>query len=213
MGVSYIQKIYYNDKLLILTTNSDEYISENPISETYTIYTGATMRNFNLALQNLEMPGSLGSLIEDVSLETIQECIQNLYNHIDAAGGIVYNEFGAILMIFRRGKWDLPKGKRDTGETMEECSLREVREETGIKNLELDNKICDTFHVYAQDNDLMLKRTSWYKMKSLSTEKLKPQKEENIMEAKWVFENDLKYYSNKTYEAIREVLKTAGLKW
>ena len=209
----FTQKIYYNDKPLILTTDSEGYINQNPTAELYTFFHGATMRNFNQALQHLEMPGAKGGIIEDVSAISIQECLKDLYAPIDAGGGIAYNEDGAILMIFRRGKWDLPKGKRDEGETMEECALREVREETGIKNLTLDTKICDTYHVYAQNNELMLKRTSWYKMKASVTEKLKPQKEENIIEARWVSEKDLAPLALKTYEAVREVLKTAGLKW
>ena len=53
---------------------------------------------------------------------------------IIAAGGLVTNENNELLMIFRRGKWDLPKGKLDKGETIEECAIREVEEETGIGN-------------------------------------------------------------------------------
>ena len=209
----FTQKIYYNDKPLILTTDSEEYINNNPSGELYTYFHGATMRNFNQALQHLEMPGTKGAIIEDISAVTIQERLVELYTPIDAGGGITYNENGAILMIFRRGKWDLPKGKRDEGESIETCALREVSEETGIKQITLGDKICDTYHVYAQNNELMLKRTAWYKMKASSSEKLKPQKEENIMEARWVNEKELTPLALRTYEAVREVLKLAGLKW
>ena len=117
--MTFTQKIYYNDKPLILTTDSEGYMNQNPTGELYTYFYGATMRNFHLALQHLEVPGAKGGIIEDVSPITIQECLKDLYSPIDAAGGIAYNEHGEILMIFRRGKWDLPKGKRDEGENME----------------------------------------------------------------------------------------------
>ena len=93
------------------------------------------------------------------------------------------------------------------------AALREVREETGLQNLILGEKITDTYHIYAQNNEQMLKRTAWYKMKGLLTDPLLPQKEENILEARWVAEADLTPIAARTYEAIREVLRLVGLKW
>ncbi len=159
--MNFSQKIYYNDKPLILTTDSEAYLESNPVAD----------------------------------------------------GGLVFNEDHALLMIFRRGKWDLPKGKLDEGEDIEACSLREVCEETGLKNVTLDGKLCDSYHIYAQDGNQYLKHTSWYKMKGNITDKLKPQKEENILEARWVTEKEIGSYAARTYEAIRDVLKVAGLRW
>jgi ADP-ribose pyrophosphatase YjhB (NUDIX family) len=152
-------------------------------------------------------------MVHDDSVVTIQECIHDLYTPIDAAGGVTYNEDGNVLMIFRRGKWDLPKGKRDEGESMDACALREVCEETGLQRLQLDQKICDTYHIYAQDQELIMKRTTWYRMYASAAEKLKPQKEENIIEARWVADHEMPLFATKTYEAVRDVLRAAGLKW
>lgn len=211
--MTYTQKIYYNDKPLIVTTDSEKYFHEQPYSETYNFFVGASIRNFNQALQQLEVPGTPGCMIHEDSVVTLQECLHDLFSPVDAGGGVVYNEHGAILMIYRRGKWDLPKGKRDEGETMEDCALREVAEETGLQTLALEDKVCESYHVYSQDNELMLKRTVWYKMQATVAEKLKPQKEENIIEARWITEKELGQYVHKTYEAIKEVLKHAGLHW
>ena len=68
---------------------------------------------------------------------------------IIAAGGLVLNEKNELLMIFRRNKWDLPKGKLDEGESIEACALREVKEETGLQKLKLEKFIDITFHDYA----------------------------------------------------------------
>jgi ADP-ribose pyrophosphatase YjhB (NUDIX family) len=116
-------------------------------------------------------------------------------------------------MIFRRGKWDLPKGKLDEGEDIEACALREVTEETGLSDLQLGKKICDTYHIYSQNGEHLLKHTAWYTMQGSSAQKLKPQKAENIMEARWVAQKDLAPLVGKSYEAIREVIRAAGLQW
>lgn len=211
--MNFSQKIYYNDKPLILTTDTEAYIDNNPVAETYSFFTGATLRSFTQALQQMDRPGVKGAVIEDASEKALQEQLHAMYSSIEAGGGIAYNEQNDILMIFRRGKWDLPKGKLDAGESIDECALREVKEETGLQQLTLGEKICDTYHIYTQKSEQMLKRTAWYRMEASATEILKPQKEENILEARWVNPKDLGPLASRSYEAIREVLKTAGLKW
>ena len=123
------------------------------------------------------------------------------------------NENDAVLMIYRRGKWDLPKGKKDAGEDIAQCALREVSEETGLQQLKLKNKICETYHIYTQNRQNLLKCTTWYRMKAAGSETLVPQAEENILEARWIAESELSPIVFKSYEAIREVLQEAGFKW
>ena len=209
--MNFLQKVYFNDKPLILTTDKDAYITDHPQAETYTVYVGATLRSFTQAIQQMERPGIMGAIIEDISEDSLRTQLYAMYHPIDAAGGIAYNENGSILMIFRKGKWDLPKGKLDAGEDIRECALREVKEETGLKTLVLEDKICDTWHIYEQKNEQIIKCTAWYKMKGSSADKLKPQKEENILEARWVGVKEIAPLAAKSYEAIREVLKMAGL--
>jgi len=176
-------------------------------------FTGAFTRNYRLALGHLDKLTALGAIVEDESADALVNELQKLYKPIDAGGGVVKNEKEEVLMIFRRGKWDLAKGKRDDGESMEECSVREVTEETGLHDLKIGEKICDTYHIYSQYKKNLLKRTAWYHMHGRSTEKLTPQLEENILEARWIAERNLGPIVSKSYEAIREVLLQAGLKW
>tara|TARA_B100001758_G_scaffold126834_1_gene109091 strand:- start:348 stop:773 length:426 start_codon:yes stop_codon:yes gene_type:complete len=51
-----------------------------------------------------------------------------------AAGGCIYNDLGKVLLVHRPkyDDWSFPKGKLDKGESLEECALREVFEETGF---------------------------------------------------------------------------------
>ena len=211
--MNFVQKIYYNNKPLILTNDSKAYMREHPIAEGYLSFVGAFPRNFRLAFEHLDKSRTLGAIIEDESQKSLKEELHRMYSPIDAAGGVVVNEQDAVLMIYRRGKWDLPKGKCDDGEEIPACALREVSEETGLQKLKLGDKICDTYHVYSQYGENLLKRTAWYKMKGSVSETLTPQKEENIQEARWIAERDMGPIVYKSYEAIREVLHSAGLKW
>jgi 8-oxo-dGTP pyrophosphatase MutT (NUDIX family) len=209
----FTQKIYYNNKPLILTNDGKEYIRQHGIAQGYEYYTGAFPRHFRLAIQHLDKSRTLGAIIEDISPQSLQQELYNIYEPVDAGGGVVQNENGDVLMIYRRGKWDLPKGKRDDGEDIAACALREVSEETGLQGLQLGEKVCDTYHVYSQNKQSLLKHTVWYRMTGSSKETLVPQKEENILEAKWINEAELGPIVYKSYEAIREVLHQGGLKW
>ena len=112
-----------------------------------------------------------------------------------------------ILMIFRRGKWDLPKGKLDTGETLEDCAIREVEEETGLRNIKLLSPLIITYHTYHEGSKFILKESHWYKMKVTGEQKLIPQTEEDIHEIKWVKKSDLKPYMKNSYPSVVDVLE------
>lgn len=175
--------------------------------------TGAFARNFRLAQEHLKQPRSLGVIIEDISMDALIKELNATFEPIEAAGGVVSNPDGGVLMIYRRGKWDLPKGKRDDGEGIEACAEREVIEETGLPKLTMGEKICETYHVYAQNGVELLKTTHWFKMHSKKAYELTPQKEENILEARWVAEKKIGNYMPQSYDAIKEILLEAGKKW
>ncbi|HET7117807.1 MAG TPA: NUDIX domain-containing protein [Hanamia sp.] len=126
---------------------------------------------------------------------------------IRAAGGLVKNKEGEILLIFRLGKWDLPKGKLEENETLEECAIREVQEKTGLRKLELNNLIKISYHIYTQFGKRILKETHWYAMNATEDEKLIPQAEEDITKIVWSKKGDLEKYFLNSYPTIVEILK------
>ena len=128
---------------------------------------------------------------------------------IIAAGGIVVNPKNEMLWIFRRGFWDLPKGKLDPNETIEACAIREVMEETGISHLILGYLILKTTHRYHDIyfNSEVEKTTYWYAMTTDTLQDGKPQTEEDIEAIAWVKKEDIAPYLAKTYDSIKEVME------
>lgn len=125
---------------------------------------------------------------------------------VKAAGGIVRNEANHILFIFRKGTWDLPKGKLDPGEKTKKAAIREVEEECGIKVTECGKKLFRTWHAYDTYGRITLKKTTWYAMHAFHQPKLVPQLEEEITLAKWIPAGDVKMVQENTYPLIRDIL-------
>ena len=127
---------------------------------------------------------------------------------IIAAGGLVFNDEAKLLMIFRRGKWDLPKGKLDEGEKIEHCAVREVKEETGLKKVRIKKFAGVTFHEYFDPHiqEEVIKETHWFEMNARGDQKLIPQHEEDIEKIEWVDDKDLKEKLSNTYPNIIEII-------
>lgn len=132
---------------------------------------------------------------------------------IIAGGGLVRNEAGELLLIFRRGKWDLPKGKLDEGETIAECAVREVMEETGITGLTLGALIGISYHEYFDTfiNQEVIKETHWFAMQASGVQHLVPQTEEDILEIRWVKGDALAACLDNSYDTVIDIIKKAGL--
>lgn len=128
---------------------------------------------------------------------------------IQAAGGLVFTN-GAdkqVLLIFRRGKWDLPKGKLDSGEDLETCAIREVEEETGLKGASILQPLSLTYHTYHEGGVHILKESHWFLMKASSAVPLTPQTEEDIEECKWIALAKLKNYTAHMHASLVDVVQ------
>lgn len=145
-------------------------------------------------------------------IEEIWEDFTHMFRVVEAAGGIVSNKEGKILFIHRLGKWDLPKGKIEKDESLEQAALREVEEETALQELILEEFVNNTFHVYKERNgDRILKTTYWFKMSYVGEKDPIPQTEEGITEVSWKNQDEIQQeVFPKTFQNIKLILKTSG---
>jgi 8-oxo-dGTP pyrophosphatase MutT (NUDIX family) len=126
---------------------------------------------------------------------------------IEAAGGMVINGKDQLLLMLRRGQWDMPKGKLDDGESIEQCALREVEEETGLATLLLEQKLQITYHTYKIGSQEVIKPSHWYLMKFTGTENPVPQTEEDITEIRWVNKEEATDLLALMFPSIREMVE------
>ncbi|WP_374549476.1 NUDIX hydrolase [Flavobacterium sp.] len=120
-----------------------------------------------------------------------------------AGGGLVYNKKGEVLFIFRNGKWDLPKGGIEKNEDIEHTAIREVEEETGVKELKIVKKLQKTYHVFRRNGKFKLKVTHWYEMTSSYDGTLTPQEKEGIEKAVWLKPEEIPTALQNSYENIK----------
>ena len=127
------------------------------------------------------------------------------FTPVEAAGGVVVDDGGRVLMIYRNNRWDLPKGHLEPCETLAACALREVSEETGIEAAHSrDEELCATLHCYNLYGKWEMKRTHWYAMRRVAGT-LHPQSEEGIERVGWLGGEELKNALAQTYPTIRQV--------
>ena len=167
--------------------------------------------DFKTFYENLVKGGKKNYVLIDKDPKTQFKAVKKQCILIKAAGGLVENNKGEVLFIFRNKKWDLPKGKVEKEEKVKIAAVREVEEECGVKIEKRKELLCKTYHIYEMNGKVILKRTSWYNMEVKGSPKLIPQKEEGITSASWVNETGIKSKVKNTYPLIVEVLKKRGL--
>ena len=164
--------------------------------------------------------------------KTVIEEFVSCFTVVPAAGGIVKNERGEILFIYRRGKWDLPKGKVEGRGTNDEGrrkkddgrrkksekrkaksewliseAIREVKEETGLRDIEIIQQLEPTYHIYNEKGKQILKETFWFEMVALGDQELAPQTEEEITEVRWFKTDELDVVLENTFESLKKMIK------
>lgn len=200
-------KIYINESPLILTQTSD--IADESAFERsliHAMYRGKPKMLFNYIELLEKNKHHDGIIIQADNVNQLWKDFKSLYYYIKAGGGLVLNPFGKILLIYRRNVWDLPKGKQDPGETLAETALREVREETGLTNLRIIERLDNGYHCYMMSKQRTLKRTRWYLMQTNSPSQLLLQKEEGIQDAAWFDPREVPNLKMPMYNNIRDVI-------
>lgn len=200
-------KIFFNDKPLFLCDQVDETIEPFLHHDDAVFIDELDPHTVKTMIHEMQLEKVHAGVFIHPDLKALKKAFFKKFTFIQAAGGIVQNENGELLLIFRRGKWDLPKGKLDKGESLEDCSVREVEEETGLKQVKLVEPLLITYHTYHEGTKFILKESHWYSMKVSGQQELVPQTEEDILETKWVAADALEPYLKNTFPSVVDVLK------
>jgi 8-oxo-dGTP pyrophosphatase MutT (NUDIX family) len=195
-------KIFINDKPFIITQRD---VEERRFAACQRIRCNDTPTLMEQVRKTEEMQSKGIVLICEDAGKTFGE-LKTKFITIEAAGGVVLNSEKQLLLIRRLGKWDLPKGKMDPGETAAAAAVREVNEECGIGKLEIMRGLDPTYHTYKIQGHRFLKVTHWFMMRSHDAAPLVPQAEESITEAVWTDPQKLEIDNLDTYLSIKELL-------
>jgi 8-oxo-dGTP pyrophosphatase MutT (NUDIX family) len=188
-------KVFVNELPLILTNK----LSETANGEYFLLNQEA----IHEAIKALKKKKLTEAYIYHPNHEEILKKFTKEIPMVVAAGGVVTNEKGKVLFIYRNDKWDLPKGKLDKGESLEHCAMREVMEETGVQDLRIENFLRTTYHIFNNNGIRTLKQVHWYAMKTEYSGKLKPEKKEGIVKVKWKGPDKIRLALQNSYANIK----------
>ena len=170
--------------------------------------TQATVGKLLTLLQKADASRLLSVTLGCLDKKDCETAIKKPFRVIKAAGGVVLKK-NKLLLMFRRGVWDLPKGKLDDGESSRQAAAREVGEETGIR-VAVGERICTTWHTYALNGNPILKRTKWYRMEVLDDSRMRPQADEDIEKLAWLDRRETQLALTNSFSSIRYVIESVG---
>ena len=192
-------KVFFNQKPLILTSKILKSSDSNP-------FIHIKFSSKNQILKAIKSKKTESVYIYHKNIKKLWEIFTKKFPIIDAAGGLVERSDGKFLFIYRNNKWDLPKGGIEKKELIIEAAQREVKEETGLADLIVINKIGETYHIFKKGKNFRLKRTYWFKMKSDYQGELFPQEEEGITSVEWINKKRIREIFKNAHENIKEIV-------
>lgn len=199
-------KIYFDDKPLFLCDSVDAVLQPYVHHDDAVFIDELNLHTVKSMIHEMQKPAVHAGVFFHPDLDKLKQAFFKKFTLVKAAGGFVLNESNQVLMMFRRGKWDLPKGKLDKRETLEEAAIRETEEETGLRNITLISPLATTYHTYHEGTRFVLKESSWFRMKVEGQQKLIPQTEEQISKLEWVSKDNLKEYKKNSFPSVIDVL-------
>lgn len=198
-------KIFYDDRFVVLTDKITKSFEKNE-GLFYKYQKKEELIELLDAFARFNHHQSLYVL--HTSPDEILNIVKSFFTVVEAAGGIVRRKDGKLLAIFRRGKWDLPKGKVEKGEFYKQTALREVQEECGLKNIDVKKSLADTYHTYSEGDKKILKRTVWFEMYLHGDEQPVVQTEEGITDYMWFDYQTVSEVMKNTFESLKETIIT-----
>lgn len=200
-------KIYFDNKPLYLCDTIDGEIEPYVHHDDAIFIDELDTHTVKSMIHEMQLDKVHAGVFYHPDLAVLKKAFYKKFTIVQAAGGLVQNEKKQILLIFRRGKWDLPKGKLDKGESLEACAVREVEEETGLTKVKLISPLIITYHTYHEGSKFVLKESHWYTMSVKGEQKLVPQTDEGIAEIKWVSMKEAQAFFPESFPSVIDVIK------
>ncbi len=197
--------VYINERLLSLASMHDPLGSAEMVLKLRGDEPRASLEALVDSFEKNEKTNSL--VLQSADIDKSWRDFKSLYTVMEAAGGVVINENHQLLMIFRNGKWDLPKGKIEAGEEADAAAMREVFEECGVGMLKLSKQIETTFHTYPYKDMKVLKKTYWFLMSTTDRTTPVPQYEEGILDVQWKNKAEIKRALHNSHASIARLLQ------
>ena len=225
MGQMY--KVFFNERVVCINAQKNESLFNNALKNGFfeSQIQSAIMGDLNSSsprylidsLADFERFWALfigDDRLKEVWLEgrtegQVWNILTSFFHVVEAAGGLVFNSDKQMLFIERLGRWDLPKGKIDRGESAEDAAIREVEEETGVLVSPYVKKADTTFHVYASpyhNGEWVLKPTYWFEMQAIDWSHMQPQHSERISDVSWLSTQELKPVVDNTYASLKDTV-------
>ena len=191
-------KVFLKNRTIILRKNGIEKSSE--------IVQLKKIDELSIKLKEFLYNNEIQKIIfEYENIEELWKNFRNNFKNIEAAGGVIFNKKNEFLYIERRGFIDLPKGKREQNESIENTALREVNEECGISELQIIEQLPQTYHIY--ENNTILKTNYWFKMNYSGNQSPIPQLEEEISKVVFADKKTALELSNKSFPSLRPLFE------
>jgi 8-oxo-dGTP pyrophosphatase MutT (NUDIX family) len=202
-----IYKVHFENRFVIISPEPDrlqKYGLFHKFYDTNELYSLISTFEEDKTITSLNIYGT--------DIKYLWKLFRIYFTEVEAAGGLVKHTSGRYLFIERRGKWDLPKGHMEAGETADECALREVNEECGITGHEIIKPLEPSYHTYSWEGISYLKKTNWFLMKYMGDMTFTPQTEEGITRGQWLFPDEICKIKSDAWLSLTDLINTSVLK-
>ena len=192
-------KVFFNQKPIILSTQIIKNDDSCPLF--YIKFSVA-----DKIISALKKKSINSVILYHPKKEKLEMHFNKLFPIVEAAGGLVINELNQYLFIYRNKKWDLPKGRMRKNEMIIDAAVREVEEETSVRDLIVKKQLPITYHIFKRNRKYKLKKTYWYLMETSYNGQLVPQLNEGIEKAVWKNKNEIDLLIKSAYKNIEVLL-------
>jgi 8-oxo-dGTP pyrophosphatase MutT (NUDIX family) len=200
-------KVHFENRFIIISPEPDrlqKYGLFHKFHDTNELYKLISDFQANKQISSINIYGP--------DIKFIWKIFRIYFTEVEAAGGLVRHTSGKYLFIEKNGKWDMPKGHIERGETPDNCALREVHEECGISNHVIVKPLEPSYHTYMWEGISYLKKTHWFLMNYDEEIIFNPQIEEGITRVQWLWPDDISQIKSSIWLSLNDLINSSILR-